>query len=42
MFTYIISFKVSRHNTESRAHFISKTIKGLSPLSENVVPQQQT
>jgi len=29
--------KVSRHNTESRAHFISKTIKGLSPLSENVL-----
>lgn len=29
--------KVSRHNTESRSHFISKTVKGLSPVCENVL-----
>eukprot|EP00088_Acartia_fossae_P065058 TRINITY_DN8010_c0_g1_i4.p1 TRINITY_DN8010_c0_g1~~TRINITY_DN8010_c0_g1_i4.p1 ORF type:complete len:535 (-),score=142.38 TRINITY_DN8010_c0_g1_i4:814-2418(-) len=29
--------KVSRHNTPSRSHFISKTIKALNPACENVL-----
>lgn len=29
--------KVSRHNTESRAHFISSTLKAQSPVCENVL-----